>query len=70
MLLAYDTEKRLQKEGLTKAFTLDELEVEAGGKYFDDTLSGVLKAIEQAERAIKARDHWITVLHGRPTYPF
>ena len=55
MLLAYDTEKRLQKEGLTKAFTLDELEVQAGGKYFDDTLPGVLKAIEQAERAIKDR---------------
>jgi hypothetical protein len=55
MLLAYDTEKRLQKEGLTKAFTLDELEVEAGAKYFDDTLPGVQKAIEQAEKAIKDR---------------
>jgi leucyl aminopeptidase len=55
VLLAYDTEKRLQKEGLTKAFTLDELEVEAGAKYFDDTLQGVQKAIEQAEKGIKER---------------
>ena len=30
MLLAYDTEKRLQKEGLGKSFTLEEWAVEAG----------------------------------------
>src|SRR5437867_12170821 len=30
MLLAYDTEKRLQKEGLSKEFTLDDWNVEAG----------------------------------------
>ena len=55
MLLAYDTEKRLQKEGLAKAYTLDEWKVEAGPKYFDETVEGVQKAIEQANKAIKDR---------------
>jgi hypothetical protein len=55
MLLAYDTEKRLQKEGLAKEFTLDEWNVEAGSDYFDETVSGVRKAIEEAGKAIKDR---------------
>jgi len=57
MLLAYDTEKRLQKEGLAKAFTLDEWHVEAGPDYFDDTVIGVRKAIEEATTAIQDRGH-------------
>ena len=55
ILLAYDTEKRLQKEGLSKEFTLDEWNVEAGPAYFDETVAGVQKAIEQAGKAIKDR---------------
>jgi hypothetical protein len=55
MLLAYDTEKRLQKEGLNKAFTLEQWNVEAGPKYLDETVTGVQKAIEQANKAIKDR---------------
>src|SRR5712671_4278875 len=55
MLLAYDTEKRLQKEGLAKEFTLDEWNVEAGPDYFDETVTGVQKAIEEAGKAIKDR---------------
>ena len=55
MLLAYDTEKRLQKQGLTKAYTLDQWNVEAGPMYFDETVLGVQKAIEQANQAIKDR---------------
>jgi len=55
MLVAYDTEKRLQKERLAKEFMLDEWNVEAGPKYFDETVSGVKKAIEQADKAIKER---------------
>lgn len=49
LLLAYDTEKRLQKEGLAKAFTLEEWAVEAGPDYFDDTVKGVQKGIEEAK---------------------
>jgi hypothetical protein len=55
MLLAYDTEKRLQKEGLAKAFSLDEWNVEAGPTYFDETVLGVEKAIQQANKTIKDR---------------
>jgi hypothetical protein len=55
MLLAYDTEKRLQKEGLAKAYTLDQWNVEAGPTYFDETVEGVQKAIEQANKVIKDR---------------
>ena len=55
MLLAYDTEKRLQKEGLTKEFTLEQWNVEAGPAYFDETVAGVQKAIEEANKNIKDR---------------
>ncbi|MBV8381051.1 MAG: peptidase M17 [Planctomycetaceae bacterium] len=55
MLLAYDTEKRLQKEGLGKDFTLDQWNVEAGPMYFEETVGGVRKAIEEAGKATGAR---------------
>jgi hypothetical protein len=55
MLLAYDTQKRLQKEGLAKEFTLEEWNVEAGPKYFDETVAGTKEALEQAGKAIKDR---------------
>lgn len=55
VLLAYDTEKRLQKGGLSKGFTLEHWNVEAGPAYFDETVAGVQKAIEEAGRAIKGR---------------
>jgi hypothetical protein len=55
MLLSYDTEKRLQKEGLGNDFTLDQWNVEAGPNYFDETVVGVQKAIAEADKAIKDR---------------
>jgi hypothetical protein len=56
MLLAYDTEKRLQKEGLGKPYTLEEWWVEAGPAYFDETVAGVTKASAEATDLIKARE--------------
>ena len=56
VLLAYDTEKKLQKQGFSKAFTLKRWIVEAGPKYFDETVTGVDRAIEEAAKAVKARD--------------
>jgi hypothetical protein len=53
MLLSYDTEKRLQKEGLGKPFTLEEWWVEAGPPT-DETVAGV-KASAEAADLIKAR---------------
>src|ERR1700692_449563 len=55
MLLAYDTETRLQKEGLAKPFTLDEWIVEAGPDYFDETATAAETAIKRATAALKDR---------------
>jgi hypothetical protein len=55
VLLAYDTDKRLQKEGLAKGFTLEEWVMEAGADYFADTVASVQKAIEQAKAAAAKR---------------
>jgi Cytosol aminopeptidase family, N-terminal domain len=55
MLLAYDTEKRLQQEGLAKPYSLDEWVVEAGPDYFDETAAAVEKAIKQATASLKDR---------------
>jgi hypothetical protein len=55
MLLAYDTEKRLQKEGLARAFTLEEWVAEAGPTFFDDTVPGAQKGIDDAKAAIAKR---------------
>lgn len=55
MLLAYDTERRLQKGKLAKAYTLEEWWIEAGPAYYDETVEGVKTAAAQAEAAIKSR---------------
>jgi leucyl aminopeptidase len=55
VLLAYDTEKRLQKEGLAKAFTLEQWNVEAGMAFFEDTVVGVQKGIAEAKAAAGKR---------------
>jgi NAD(P)-dependent dehydrogenase (short-subunit alcohol dehydrogenase family) len=55
VLLAYDTEKRLQKEGLAREFTLEQWNVEAGAAFFDDTVAGVQKGIDEATAAAAKR---------------
>src|SRR5262245_13294434 len=55
MLLAYDTNKRLEREGLTASFSVEEWIVEAGPSYFDETANSVEKAIQQAAAAISSR---------------
>lgn len=55
VLRAYDTERQLQKAGFAKEFTLEQWNVEAGQTYFDDTVAGVQKAIQEAEKTIKNR---------------
>ena len=55
MLSAYDTDKRLQKEGLSKDSTLEAWNVEAGQAFFDETVTGFQKAIEEAGAWIKNR---------------
>jgi hypothetical protein len=55
VLLAYDTEKRLQKEGLARDYTLEEWVVEAGPAYFDDTIEGVVRGIAEAKKVAGER---------------
>lgn len=55
VLLAYDTDKRLQKEGLAKGYKLEEWVVEAGPAFFDDTVAGVEKGVGRAKKAAADR---------------
>jgi hypothetical protein len=55
MLLAYDTEKRLQKENMAKPFTLEAWVGEAGQDYFADTVPGVQQGIADATARIATR---------------
>jgi hypothetical protein len=56
IILAYDTEKRLQKEGLAREFTLMEFIVEAGPEFFKDTIAGVAKGVEAGNAEVAARN--------------
>lgn len=55
MLLARDTEIRLQQQGLAKPFNLSIWIVEAGPTYYDETIVGVRKAVEQSKQTIGER---------------
>ena len=48
VLLAYRTDKALQKEGLANEYALEEWVLEAGPMYFDDTIEGVKRGINEA----------------------
>jgi hypothetical protein len=62
MLLAYDTELRLQNEGLSNDYKLTDWSVEAGPAYFDETVAGVREAVSQAaaETANRPADKYAT----------
>jgi hypothetical protein len=55
VLLAYDTDRRLQKEGLAAEYMLEEWVVEAGPAYFDDTVVGVERGIAGAKKIASER---------------
>ncbi|WP_025871945.1 M17 family peptidase N-terminal domain-containing protein [Methylobacillus glycogenes] len=55
LILAYDTEKRLQSQGLAKPFSIDEWVIEAGPKFYDAVNTKVDAAILKAKTAIDAR---------------
>ena len=55
LLLAYDSERRMQKEALAGDYQLEEWWIEAGPAYYDETVAGVKKAIAEAGTLIKAR---------------
>jgi hypothetical protein len=55
LLSAYDTDRRMQKEGLAKPYTLEEWSEQAGPAFFDDTVEGAKKAITEAKAVIQDR---------------
>jgi len=55
VLLAYDTEQRLQQQQIGKAFTLEEWSEEAGPAYFDETIAALQKGVKQVESITAAR---------------
>jgi|GEM_PF-849584 len=55
LLLAHDTDRRLQQEGFAKRYELAQWWIEAGPAYFDETVAGVEKAVTEAADLIKAR---------------
>jgi leucyl aminopeptidase len=55
MLLAYDTDRRLQAAGLSDKYQLEQWWVEAGPAYFDDTVGGVRQGVIEAASLIVKR---------------
>ena len=55
VLLAYDTQKRLEKQGLAGPYDLAEWNAEAGAAYFDITKTGLEAGIAEAQKGIAER---------------
>lgn len=55
LLLARDTDARLQQEGLSQKYTLETWVVEAGPAFYQETITGVKAGIETAETILKNR---------------
>src|SRR5262244_1622863 len=53
MLYAYDTEKRLQAQGLAPNFSIESFVIEAGPSFFDGAVKQVGEGIETATSALK-----------------
>jgi hypothetical protein len=56
LLSAYDTEKRLQTQGLAPRFSIEDLVVEAGPSYFDAAVKQVGEGIESVSAELAKRD--------------
>lgn len=55
VILAYDTEKQLQKKGLAKPYTISEWTMEAGADYYADTVVKVQQGIQRSTVQVAAR---------------
>ena len=55
LLSAYDTEKRLQAQGLAPRFSIETFVLEAGPAFFDTAVKGVDEGIESATTALGQR---------------
>jgi hypothetical protein len=57
VLLAYDTEKRLQAEGVAEKFSIREWVIEAGPAFIEDAIEKVGKGIASVPAEIRSRTH-------------
>jgi hypothetical protein len=55
-LSAYDTEKRLQAQGLTAKFSIEDVVIEAGPSYFDSAVKQVGEGIDSVNADLAKRD--------------
>lgn len=55
VILAYDTEKRLQAQKLAQPYTITEWTMEAGADYYADTVAKVQREVTQANAEVAAR---------------
>jgi hypothetical protein len=56
MLSAYDTEKRLQEQGLAPKFSIESFVIEAGPAYFDSAVQQVGEGIDSELEILKERE--------------
>ena len=56
MLSAYDTEKRLQAQGLAPDFSIEDLVIEAGPTFFEDAAKQVGEGIESMTAVLAQRN--------------
>lgn len=56
-LSAYDTEKRMQEQGLAPDFSIKTLVIEAGPSFFDDAVTQVGQGIDAATSDLAQRDN-------------
>ncbi len=56
MLAAYDTEKRLQTQGLAPKFSIESFVIQAGPSFFDGAVKGVGQGIDSVTAELAKRD--------------
>ena len=56
MLSAYDTEKRLQEQGLAPKFSIEDVVIEAGPTFFDSAVKQVGEGIQSETELLSKRD--------------
>src|SRR6478736_741028 len=56
MLAAYDTEKRLQTQGLAQNFSIESFVIEAGPSFYDSAIKQVGEGIESVTAELQKRD--------------
>jgi leucyl aminopeptidase len=65
MLAAYDTEKRLQKQGLAPDFSIESFVIEAGPSYFDSAVTQVGQGIDSTIGELAKRDSTPYAMTGK-----